>query len=132
MKLRFTLLTLIVFACAQNQVEKPENLLSKTQMIAILYDISALNAIDGTYPKVLMRNDISIMEYVYNKYGIDSVQFTLSDKYYASRPAEYEEIYTRLEEEMGRQRDSINEVLKNENEQSRAKLQSEQSAKKKD
>lgn len=120
----------VFFSCAQGQVEKPDNLLSKAQMIDILYDISALNAIDGTYPKVLMRNEISVMEYVFKKFEIDSAQFALSDKYYASRPAEYEEIYTRLEEKMALARDSINEVLKNANEEGRAKLQKQQNQKK--
>lgn len=121
------LLFLVLFtACAERQVKPPEQLLSHEQMVNVLYDIAALSAIDGTYPKALERNDIRIMEFVYHKYGIDSLQLATSDLYYASVPAEYEAIYEELEARMGRERDSINESMRAVNEQSRENLQSGQ------
>lgn len=121
----------LLLGCAEKQLDKPGNLLSKEEMIAILFDISALNAIDGTYPNVLERNDLSVMEYVYEKYGIDSAQFASSDLYYASIPIEYEAIYQALEERMGQKRDSINEVLRNSNQAEREKLKEKQTKTKK-
>jgi hypothetical protein len=121
----------LLLGCAEKQLDKPGNLLSKEEMTAILFDISALNAIDGTYPNVLERNDLSVMEYVYEKYGIDSAQFASSDLYYASIPVEYEAIYQALEERMGQKRDSINEVLRNSNQAEREKLKEKQTKAKK-
>ena len=131
MRLIFFLVLTVLLGCAEKQLDKPKNLLSKEEMVDILFDISALNAIDGTYPNVLERNDLSVMGYVYEKYGIDSVQFASSDLYYASFPQVYEAIYQALEERMGQKRDSINEVLRTNNEAEREKLKEKQSKSKK-
>lgn len=122
MRLKFVLLLFVLIGCSDQQIKKPGNLLSKEQMVDILYDIAALNAIDGTYPNVLSRNDIAVMGYIYEKFGIDSLQFVSSDLYYASIPVEYEAIYQALEERMGKKRDSINEVLRTVNEKERESL----------
>ena len=127
MRLRYILVFIVLLGCAEKQLVKPANLLSKEEMIDILFDIAALNAIDGTYPKVLERNDLSVMGYIYEKYGIDSVQFASSDLYYSSIPVEYETIYQALEERMGQKRDSINESLRASNEKEREKLKEKQS-----
>ena len=127
MQLRnYIAISLMLLGCAEKQVSRPENLIPKGRMIDILYDIALLNAIDGTYPKALERNEIRVMEFVYEKYGIDSLQLAKSDLYYASRPDEYQEIYSTLEDRISYQRDSINEVIKGVNEEGREKLQKQQ------
>ena len=61
------------------------------------------------------------MGYIYDKYGIDSLQFVKSDTYYASIPTVYEDIYTKVkdrlekgekffEEERQQKQDSINKA----------------------
>jgi hypothetical protein len=61
------------------------------------------------------------MGYIYDKYGIDSLQFVKSDTYYASIPTVYESIYTKVkdrlekrekffEEERQQKQDSINKT----------------------
>lgn len=98
-------------------MEEPENLISENKMVDILYDIALINAIDNSYPQVLKNHDIKVMNFVYNKYGIDSVQFVESDRYYASVPTLYEGIYKAVEDRMEIKRDSISNVIK-ENRQS--------------
>lgn len=93
-------------------MEEPENLISKNEMVDILYDIALLNAIDNSYPHVLQSHDIKVMGFISEKYGVDSVQFAQSDLYYASLPVVYEEIYQTVEDRLGRKRDSVNEALK--------------------
>ncbi|MFM1878612.1 MAG: hypothetical protein RLZZ241_1478 [Bacteroidota bacterium] len=126
MRIRLSIFVLLFAACAEKQVKQPEQLLSREQMVNVLYDIAALSAIEGNYPNALERNDIRIMEFVYTKYGIDSLKFAASDLYYASIPAEYEAIYEALEARMGRERDSISEAMRSVNEKSRANLQTNQ------
>lgn len=123
---------MLLLGCAEKQVPRPDNLIPKGRMIDILYDIAVLDAIDGTYPKALERNGITIMPFVYEKYGIDSLQLAESDLYYASRPVEYEEIYTTLEERIVNQRDSINEVIRGVNEKGRENLKAQQAKEKSD
>lgn len=117
---------LLLLGCAEGQLPRPENLIPRDRMVNILYDIAALDAIDGTYPKALERNGIKVMPFVYEKYGIDSLQLAQSDLYYASRPQEYEEIYKALEDRITARRDSINEVIRGVNEKGREDLKEQQ------
>lgn len=80
-------------------------------MTDILYDLSLLDAMADTYPGTLEDNDIEVMELIFEKYRVDSAQFIQSDRYYASQPHLYEEIYQELHDRLKNQRDSINEVL---------------------
>ena len=123
---KYIALCLVLVGCAEKQVRRPENLIPKGRMVNILYDIAVLDAINGTYPRALERNGISVMAFVYDKYGIDSLQLAESDLYYASRPQEYEEIYKTLEDRIAAQRDSINEVIRGINEKGRENLKAQQ------
>lgn len=69
-------------------------------MATILYDISLLNAGKIINESILNEYEIEPMEYIYSKYGIDSVQFVGSDTYYASIPTVYESIYTKVKEKL--------------------------------
>lgn len=91
------LLVVIAFcfliSCNKKLIEKPETLILNDKMVQILYDLAILNAAQNTSPALLAEKDIKTMNFVYTKYGIDSIQFAQSDLYYASRPAEYEALY---------------------------------------
>lgn len=102
---------LILAGCGEQLMQPPANLIPKAQMTDILFDISILDAINNSYPNALERNGIEIMPFVYDKYGIDSVQFAQSDLFYASRPVEYQEIYEALEARILQKKDSITEVI---------------------
>ena len=88
---------LALFACDEKVIEKPEDLISKDQMVDILYELAIISAAKKTNPTYLVDREFDAMSYIYDKYGIDSVQFVKSDVYYASIPAEYEAIYQRIE-----------------------------------
>lgn len=105
------LLTLWLLACANKLIEEPENLIPRDQMAEILYDMALLNAIDNSHPQVLEENDLEVMEFVYEKYGVDSLQFASSDLYYASVPAEYQKIYEAVEARLTVERDSVNKII---------------------
>ena len=89
----------------------PEDLISKEKMADILYDIALINSIDNSHPQVLESKNIKVMDFVFKKYGIDSTQFVQSDRYYASVPVLYEEIYAAVEDRLERQRDSITKLI---------------------
>ena len=63
------------------------------------------------------------MPYLFEKYSIDSVQFSQSDLYYASLPLEYEDIYktiqSRLENEVKAIDDARNQKTKSARERSK-------------
>jgi len=86
-----------LFSCGEEVIEKPIDLIPKERMIDILYDLAIINAAKSSGPKVMENMNFEPMEYIYNKYEIDSIQFVTSDLYYASLPLEYEDIYKNLE-----------------------------------
>lgn len=94
----------LFFGCRHiDKPKKPDNLISKDTMVSILYDISLLNAAKGISKKTLEQNDILPKEFIFEKYQIDSLQFALSNTYYAydmvSYEAMVEKVKARLEEE---------------------------------
>lgn len=103
---------LSILACGNPLMEEPENLIPREKMSDILYDMALLDAIENSYPQVLSENDLQVMEFLYKKHGIDSLQFVQSDLYYASVPSEYQKIYEAVEERLTRMRDSVSEVLR--------------------
>jgi hypothetical protein len=103
---------LLALSCGKKLMEEPENLIPREKMSEILYDMAVLDAIDNSYPQVLIENDLKVMDFLYVKYGIDSLQFAQSDLYYASVPAEYQKIYEAVEQRLTQKRDSISELIK--------------------
>lgn len=95
-------LIVLFFSCNSNSVEKPSDLIAKDKMVAILYDISLLEAIKtqnsngGITAK--MAND-----YIYKKYKIDSIQFAKSNKYYASDVEEYKKMFEKIKERLSKE-----------------------------
>ena len=116
---------LLALSCGKKLMEEPEDLIPVEKMSEILYDMAVLDAIDNSYPQVLTDNDLKVMEFLYKKYGIDSLQFVQSDLYYASVPAEYQKIYEAVEERLTAKRDSISEVIKQGRSQSSDSLETE-------
>ncbi|MEO9512467.1 MAG: DUF4296 domain-containing protein [Flavobacteriaceae bacterium] len=101
-----------MFSCGEKVVEKPENLIPREKMIVVLHDLAILNTMKSSFRATLKENDIEIMEFLYRKYGIDSVQFVQSDLYYASVPLEYQTMYEKVEEMLEVKRKAIEEVGK--------------------
>ncbi len=87
----------MLLACAEKVVDKPKNLIPKDKMIDILHDLALLNATRTTIGARMDDIGIETMEFLYDRYQIDSLQFAQSDLYYASMPLEYQAIYTAVE-----------------------------------
>lgn len=94
------LVFILLFSCNEKVVEKPENLIPTEKMTSVLYDMAVINAAKNMNQDILIEYDIEPMEYIYSKYGIDSLQFVKSDLYYASNPSEYETIYTAVKDKL--------------------------------
>ncbi len=93
----FLILLCLFYSCGEKLIEKPTNLIPKDTMAAIIHDLAVISAAKNSNSEILKKNNIETMDYIYTKYGVDSIQFVNSDIYYASIPAEYEEIYTAVD-----------------------------------
>ena len=69
-------------------------------MVNILIDIKLLSNANGENKQVLKDHKINSEAYIYNKYGIDSLQFALSNNYYAYHIDDYEAIYTKMKDSL--------------------------------
>ena len=98
MKHFFYILILISFVGCNtiDRPKKPKNLIAKDKMSDIMYDLYILNAAKGVNRKLLELNGIMPLDYIYTKYGIDSLQFVDSNTYYAYDT----EVYTKIIEKM--------------------------------
>ncbi|HET8736076.1 MAG TPA: DUF4296 domain-containing protein [Pricia sp.] len=97
------LITISLLACSENLLEKPDNLIPEDTMVEVLTDLAVVNAARSTNISVLRNNGIEPMAYIYKKHGIDSTQFVESDRYYASLPEKYEQIYKKVETRLEKQ-----------------------------
>ncbi|WP_108422598.1 DUF4296 domain-containing protein [Flagellimonas amoyensis] len=114
-KLLFLFVFLMVVSCAEKVVEEPDNLIPKEKMVDILHDLAILNATKTTIGAKLDESGIDIMEFLYQKYQIDSTQFSESDLYYASLPLEYQAIYTEVETKLDTRQKAVEEATEKKN-----------------
>lgn len=130
----FVGLIFTVLACNKLEgPEKPKNLISKDKMVDILIDAKLISSANSKNKIIMRDGGLEFKTYVYEKHNIDSLQFALSNDYYAFHIKEYEEIYTRLadsllalkeqlkeieaeewKEETKREADSLEKILKEE------------------
>ncbi|WP_209401794.1 DUF4296 domain-containing protein [Pseudozobellia sp. WGM2] len=96
-KINILFLVLCLCSCNEKLLEKPDGLIAKDKMVQVLKDVAIINAAKTTNISVLRDNNVEPMTYVFEKHGIDSLQFAESDRYYASLPGEYQDIYKKVE-----------------------------------
>lgn len=114
-KLVLFLMGILILSCGEKVVEKPENLIPKEKMADILHDLALMNAAKSAFSKTFDENGIEIMDFIYKKYQIDSVQFVESDLYYASIPLEYQSIYEDVEARIDKRKDLMDKNTKKRN-----------------
>ncbi|WP_418603709.1 DUF4296 domain-containing protein [Hwangdonia sp.] len=132
LKRLFTYFTILFIATAcykYDKPKKPKNLIPKEKMVQIIMDVRLLSSANGTNKTILDNNNLQAETYVYKKYGIDSLQFALSNDYYAYYVEDYKAIYEKVqdsfdvlktkyadlqlkEEEEKKYRDSIQNIIK--------------------
>ena len=102
--MRLILVILIIFiATSCNKLqgpEKPKNLISKKKMVAVLIDAKLITSA-SSINKITMRDSgLDLNNYVYKRHNIDSLQFALSNDYYAFHIDDYEDIYTQVSDSL--------------------------------
>ncbi len=86
----YILIGLIFISCYEDaKPKRPKNLIGREEMADILFDVYVLNSAKGINKKILEANGVFPEKYVFDKYGIDSLQFAQSNEYYAFEIEEY-------------------------------------------
>ncbi len=104
----------IVTSCDNSKLKKPDNLISKSQMVDIMVDITKLSSARGLKKDVLDKNGIVPDAFVYKKYNIDSLQFAESNDYYAHDVDVIKDIYTRVKIKLEKERDTYKKIQEKE------------------
>lgn len=105
------LATLVIYACKDNVVKKPDRLLSEAEMTEILYDLSILGAIQSNYPAKLKGLGIDGFDYIYDKYNIDSLQLAQNNVYYATDVKKYKRMIGVVQERLTHNKTEIDSSL---------------------
>lgn len=115
------LISLVLVSCHKvKRPPKPDNLISKKEMVNIILDVSLLRSAEGTNKTKVEKEGYTIENYVYERHNIDSLQFALSNDYYSYDLETYEDIYKQVEDSLTSlkahyesKRDSVMEGRKN-------------------
>jgi len=93
----YIVFVLFFMACESKvNYKKPKNLIPKGQMIDLLFDMHIANATQGIKDDNSKKNN-NYMSLIYEKYQIDSTQFTVSNTYYIANVSKYEDIFEEVE-----------------------------------
>jgi len=100
----FLFVSLFVLSCSKNPVPKPDNLLDEEVMVNIIYDISILQATDGSMSYKLSDHNIKMDQYIFEKYKIDSVTYRQNQMYYAGDARKFKKIYKKVLERLDKEK----------------------------
>jgi hypothetical protein len=106
---------LLIVSCAEEVIEKPDNLIAREKMTELLYDLAILDAAKSTNSAILEAHFDSPTSFLFKQYGVDSLQFVKSDLYYASQPLVYEAIYKEVEDRLAKEKEKVEMARKKAN-----------------
>lgn len=97
----FLLISLGLSSCQHvKHTEKPENLIPEDKMVDIIADLSIVGAARNYNQTLFSKTGIDPEQFVYKKYGIDSLQLKRSNDYYSDNYTTYERIYKAVKERL--------------------------------
>lgn len=105
---------LVFITSCQNveKIEKPEKLLSKSEMKDLLYDMVLLDAASGVNEKRLKDLDIKMFDFLSKKYNLDSNELKQNIQYYNMKFDDNLEIYEQVKDSISRLEQSYDSITK--------------------
>ncbi|EMY81138.1 hypothetical protein pgond44_07865 [Psychroflexus gondwanensis ACAM 44] len=85
-----------------DEVEKPDKLLNKSEMKGLIYDMVLLDAAYGVNEKKFEDMSLDMLEFLSNKYKVDSTQIKLNIEYYNINFDDNLEIYEAVKDSLER------------------------------
>lgn len=101
---------LLFLSCTSNTIlEPPKDLISKEKMISVYVDLHLAQSGSGV-KNIHDRRNENYYQLVYDKYQIDTVQFKISNEYYASLIDEYHAMLMEVEKRLTNMQDKYQEA----------------------
>lgn len=110
-----SIVILLIGCNSSDRPKKPDNLISQDKMSDIIYDVFLLNSAKGINKKVLENTGVLPQDYVFQKHNIDSLQFALSNNYYAYDAKTYEDIMKKVKERIDTDKVIVDALVLKEN-----------------
>ena len=93
-------------------VEPPDDEMTPEMMEDVFYDILLMKAIKNSSYVDPAHEEYFTDQYIYEKYGIDSLQLAQNQTYYAQKPKLMKKIFENLEIRSKQVEDSIDTIIK--------------------
>ena len=95
--------TVLLTGCQKiENVEKPDKLLNKSEMKGLIYDMVLLDASYAVNEKKSEDMSLDMLEFLSNKYQVDSIQIKLNIEYYNLQFDDNLEIYEAVKDSLKR------------------------------
>lgn len=95
----YILIAFFVIGCQEiESIEKPDNFIERERMQEIIYDVALVNGARGYDMQKLSKYGVDPETYIFDKHGIDSLQFAENIAYYSADVDEYKEMYMEIQE----------------------------------
>ena len=110
----YLFIVVVVFSCKNNAIErpqKPEDLIPKSKMVDVLYDMSLISAAKGVNRTILENKGVQPEAFIFNKHDIDSAQFASSNAYYAYDLDVYQQIYQEVKDRLEKDKENNNALV---------------------
>jgi hypothetical protein len=98
----------VILSCKEDVVTKPKNLIERDKMVAIIYDLSVLEAAKSQTSGIYHYPKSS--QFLKEKYKVDSLTFAQSSQYYASDMKEYKKMYDEVKARLQTEYTKLNGV----------------------
>ena len=95
--------------------ERPDDLIPRDKMINILTDLYINNAARSVNVRVLRNKGIVLDSLLYEKYDIDSLQFTRSNAFYTSDLDNYNSMYEEIEARLVAMKGELDSIARSNN-----------------
>jgi len=110
--MRYFYIIIFIFLSCGNNEQRPENIMSKDQMIEFLFDVNLINSSRGFISKSENNYFMVRDTMLFRKHEIDCLKFVRSNNYYTKNPKLYMEIYDGIDKKIKFIKDSLNNVKK--------------------
>ena len=102
----------IGLACQDvDHMSKPKNLIPENKMVNVLTEMALINAARNYNKVMLEQTGIKPDQYIYDKFGIDSIQFEKSNAYYTENYDDYERVFDKVKDSLQSLKTYIDEVV---------------------
>tara|TARA_R110000850_G_scaffold254614_1_gene380222 strand:+ start:111767 stop:112264 length:498 start_codon:yes stop_codon:yes gene_type:complete len=111
-KVVILLLSSVFIGCQDiKRPEKPENLIQEDKMVEVLVDVHLFNSGKSYNRMPLQQTGLTPHQFIYEKHGIDSLQYEKSNAYYGADLDKYAAIHARAKAILEKRKSEVDTLL---------------------